>query len=184
MFEWIGNLLQDTTFNILISILGPVLGFVLIAGVVRVVYERFTTRARRTGSNGARSMASQPLNDLAQWAQDYYRTQGYDVLARAEADQPGDTLVAVKGDQRIAIRCLNQGEPATAGLVSALAAARDQQHAQRAVLVSLTDFPDDIRQHAARLGVELREGPQVELMINVAMRRRLKEGAVIQGRTA
>jgi hypothetical protein len=181
--EWIQHLFDGPTINLFLAVVLPVIGFVAIAGAARIFYERLKTRAKPADSNGARSLAGQPVSTLAEWAQKYYRTQGYEVLANAEAENPSDTLIAVKGEQRIAIRCLNEAEPATAEIISALAAARDQHHAQRAVLVSLTDFTDEMRQHAAALGVELREGPQVELMISVALRRQIKEGAVMQERT-
>ncbi len=155
----------------LLAVLLPTAGFILLVIGGRLLYARYSrAREAATPPRVARSSVGLSLEELERLVRDYYRSQGYDVVVANEPGQPVE-MVVLKEDRQILIRCDMSETPPGPEAVRALARARDQVKAQRAVLIAPAGFLSDARRRAVALGVELRDKTQIELMRNISDRR-------------
>lgn len=154
-----------------LAILLPVLGFVLLAAGVRALWVRLGTPLPDPFRRASRSSIGLSLGDLAKLARDYYKAQGYEVVADAGSGERAGELMVFKDKQRTLVRCLSGREPLGPEAVDEMAADREQLQAQRAVLIAPAGFLSGARRRAVALGVELRDKTQIELMRHMAERR-------------
>lgn len=173
MPDWLRDLFVGMpSLGTVLAIALPVLGFVLLVAGVRVWWERRgQPEELRPAKRASRSNIGQSLDDLVRLVRDYYKAQGYDVVAGGEPGVDLEELVVLKDAQSTLVRCLPGDEPPPPAMVEALAAARDTLRAQRAVLIAPAGFLSDARRRAVMLGVELRDKSQIELMQRLVERR-------------
>lgn len=157
-------------WELLLAVLVPVLGFVGVAIGLQMALRRRRVRSGLPPARVERSSLGLSLNDVQRLAQAYYKSQGHDVVASADPDQPSD-LVVLTGTQTILVRCDSGPDDVGAEAVTELARARDNLRAQRAVLLAPGGFRSEARRRAVALGVELRDRTQIDLMRAMTERR-------------
>lgn len=171
MWEGLQELLAGSPLWIALVVLLPVLGFVLLAAGARVWLARRGVSLPDPFRRVSRSSLGWSLDDLTRLARDYYKAQGYEVVADVAPGERASEMVVFKETQRTLVRCVLGNEPPGPEAVTEMAAERDKLRAQRAVLIAPAGFLSSARRRAVSLGVELRDKTQIELMRTMAERR-------------
>lgn len=157
----------SSPFFLLLSIIGPVFGFLLIAlGVY--YYMKRNQKPPEVEPSGMRSNLGLPLNDLDNLVRKYYKSQGYDVIPASDNSARTVELIALKDTERAVVWCRAEAEPPDAQAIEQLSAARDSRKATRAIFIAQSGFASEARQRAIQLGIELRDAGQINLMRTMA----------------
>jgi hypothetical protein len=157
----------SSLLGLALSIIGPVLGFILIALGVYFYMKRNQLRPEPEPS-GMRSNLGLPLNDLDNLVRKYYKAQGYDIIPASDNSARTVELIALKDTERTVVWCRAEAEPPDAKAIEQLSVARESRKATRAIFIAQSGFASEARQRAIQLGIELRDAGQINLMRTMA----------------